>query len=425
MPFTFFLVIEGLDGSGKSEISRRLNVMLRQTMGDRVKLTFEPHDPSAAGLFIRRALSKQIRVSLRSLALAFALNRLDHNERVIAPFLSTATENAPRMVISDRYYLSSLVYQSAPDMSMEAVMELNRAARKPDLILFMDASAETCYQRMGVRGGDRELFEQNLSETRQKYQAAIAFLRERGHTIVTVNADAGLQDVLNNIVDVLNAHAPSWLTIQRVLLLEETAPTRIVPAPDVTIEGAMSAYQDVLREAGEDSAAIARICAEAAASMPADASAALFLHALRDQGYAVGEPLPWPDALAYGLRFTLPAGVIMRGAALILSEAGSYDAITRKLLSLESYLDELGQTTQFCLIFDPAHRGAPTEYEREGGMIPARIMGRGFIAGFLAKAAADMAARRDAQPAAPTPAALPELEDLEEEGDESAEEAAI
>ena len=70
---TFFLVIEGLDGSGKSEISRRLTALLRATMGDRVMLTFEPHDPSAAGLFIRQVLTRKIEATPRTLALAASL----------------------------------------------------------------------------------------------------------------------------------------------------------------------------------------------------------------------------------------------------------------------------------------------------------------------------------------------------------------
>ena len=67
---SFFLVLEGLDGSGKSEVARRLADILRASFGERVKHTFEPHNPSAAGDFIRQVLAKQITVSSRTLALA-------------------------------------------------------------------------------------------------------------------------------------------------------------------------------------------------------------------------------------------------------------------------------------------------------------------------------------------------------------------
>ena len=207
----FFLVIEGLDGSGKTEISRRLKQTLQATHGTEVELTFEPHDPSAAGLFIRDVLAKRITTTDRTLALAFALNRADHNDRVINPFLDVGQQ---RILICDRYYLSSLVYQSTPAIPMEQVLMLNEGARQPDLIIFLNASAETCYARMSKRPQDRELFERNLEATRQKYLQAIDFLRGRGEIVAEVNADGDRQTVFNALLNALTKHGPSWLRVQ-------------------------------------------------------------------------------------------------------------------------------------------------------------------------------------------------------------------
>ena len=208
---SFFLVIEGLDGSGKTEVTRRLAGLLEARFGDRVMLTYEPHDPSVAGEYIRQVLAKQIRISPRTLALAYALNRADHNERVLAPFLNSGREC---VVVCDRYYLSSLVYNTSPELPIDKVMELNAAARRPDLTLFLDASEETCYERMGARGGDRELFDDKLAELRHKYSHAIDFLKARGETVITIDANPGLSDVLNSIIAVLNQHSPQWLKLE-------------------------------------------------------------------------------------------------------------------------------------------------------------------------------------------------------------------
>lgn len=210
----FFLVIEGLDGSGKSEVSRRLAAIVREAISNRVLLTYEPNDPSAAGVFIREVLAHKIQTSPRALALAYALNRADHTIRVINPFLNDAgdQDGTQRIVICDRYYLSSLVYQSLPPLSMEEVWQINADARKPDLILFMDASADTCYARMGKRGGERELFDSNLAVRRGHYMQSITFLRERDHRIVEIDADPNLPEVLSNVVDALKVHGPAWLS---------------------------------------------------------------------------------------------------------------------------------------------------------------------------------------------------------------------
>jgi dTMP kinase len=213
----FFLVIEGLDGSGKTEISRRLARLLEESAGaENVKLTFEPHDPSCAGLFIRQALAKKIQTSPRTLALAFAANRSDHVEREIDPFLNSnrAGGSQGKIVICDRYYLSSLVYQTSETFSMADIMILNRNVRRPDLTILLNASDEVCYSRMSKRSEDRELFETELRRTRNKYQEAIAFLSQRGEKIVEVNADGAIPEVLNAIVNVLLAHGPAGLRLQ-------------------------------------------------------------------------------------------------------------------------------------------------------------------------------------------------------------------
>lgn len=213
MPQTFFLVLEGLDGSGKSEISRRLAALLRGSLGDdHVLHTYEPHNESAAGDFCRDVLAKRITVSPRTLALAFALNRADHNDRVIAPFLAGDDRC---VIVCDRSYMSSLVYQSTGGLNIDDVADLNRAARRPDLTLFLDASPDVCHQRIGARQDHRELFEERFVETRAKYAVVIEYLRARGEQIDIVDADGGILDVLNGVIAALNARAPGWLRLEQ------------------------------------------------------------------------------------------------------------------------------------------------------------------------------------------------------------------
>lgn len=213
---SFFLVIEGMDGAGKSGIARQLHDSLAPAHRDRVKLTYEPHDPSAAGYYIREVLAQRIKAGPRALALAFALNRVDHLDKVVNPFLSAG---ANRIVISDRYVLSSLVYQSTDGLSMEEVYQLNRWARRPDITLFLSVSPHNCYARLRNRPQDRELFERNLAERNDKYEAGIAMLRSKSEKVLEVDANPSFATVLTNVIHVLRAHGPDWLRIQPPLLL--------------------------------------------------------------------------------------------------------------------------------------------------------------------------------------------------------------
>ena len=139
-----FIVLEGVDGCGSTTQTKRL-VEALATRGYDARSTCEPSD-GPVGALIRQALEKRLRdargearrFDWATLALLFAADRLDHVEATIAPALA-----AGAIVISDRYTLSSLVYQSvtAPSGSEEPlawIHELNRAARAPDLTIVLD-----------------------------------------------------------------------------------------------------------------------------------------------------------------------------------------------------------------------------------------------------------------------------------------------
>lgn len=213
---SFFCVIEGMDGAGKSSIARYLYDALRPAHGAGVTLTNEPHDHSAAGQHIRDVLAKRKTVSPLSLAYAFAHNRVDHLHKVVYPHLAASGK---RIALCDRYVLSSLVYQANASLSMEAVYALNCWARPPDLTLYLLVSPHNCYARMRNRPSDRELFERNLTERAEKYQASIALLRGKGERIIEVDANPPFATVCEQAIDALRAHGPDWLRFQPPLLL--------------------------------------------------------------------------------------------------------------------------------------------------------------------------------------------------------------
>ncbi len=213
---SFFIVIEGMDGAGKTAIAGQLHAVLSQTLGDAVLLTNEPHAEFFMGAEIREALAGGLKLGPVELAQAFALNRTNHLARQIEPFLA----DEGRVVICDRYVLSSLVYQSVPPISMEDLRGLNRWARPPDLTLHLAVRPLEAYARLRQRHGKREIFENNLAERAEKYQAAIALLRDQGETIIEIDANPGVDAVFSAVLDALKARAPAWLRIQPPLLLD-------------------------------------------------------------------------------------------------------------------------------------------------------------------------------------------------------------
>jgi dTMP kinase len=171
-----FIVLEGIDGCGSTTHSKRLAKALRSAGVD-VRLTCEP-TTGPIGALIRQVLQKRLFVpdatgprdfAWSTMGLLFAADRLDHLDCMILPALREGAT-----VISDRYDLSSLAYQSATAPAGERVVpwirEINTCALRPDLTIVLDVSAETAEDRRRVRGGAEEMFE---SKEIQRKLAAI------------------------------------------------------------------------------------------------------------------------------------------------------------------------------------------------------------------------------------------------------------
>ncbi len=159
-----FIVLEGIDGSGTTTQAKRLTEELARR-GRSVVATWEP-STGPVGQLIRRALRHELarddggqrELSWETLALLFAADRADHVESVIRPAL-----DAGLIVVSDRYDLSSLTYQSLtapePDGALAWIRTLNARAVRPDLTLVLDVAGDVAEVRRASRGGPAELFE--------------------------------------------------------------------------------------------------------------------------------------------------------------------------------------------------------------------------------------------------------------------------
>jgi dTMP kinase len=139
-----FIVIEGLDGSGKTTQAKLLAAKLRQS--HHAVYTFEPSQ-GRIGTFIRNGcLYEDKRLHAEVEALLFAADRVEHVENEIKPALEEGC-----LVISDRYIYSSLAYQGSAGISQTWIETLNEYALKPDFAVFIDVSPETVLKRLERR----------------------------------------------------------------------------------------------------------------------------------------------------------------------------------------------------------------------------------------------------------------------------------
>jgi dTMP kinase len=160
-----FIVVCGLDGCGKSTQAKLLAKWLKGKDKE-VCLTKEPTD-SSIGNLIRVVLKHELKLSPLTLQFLFAADRANHLKKEIEPAL-----NKGKVVISDRYILSSLAYGSL-EVKLDFLKGINSGFRRPDLTLLIDTPPHICLERIKKNKTHLELFEdeEKLKRVRKNYLA--------------------------------------------------------------------------------------------------------------------------------------------------------------------------------------------------------------------------------------------------------------
>ena len=150
------IVLEGIDGTGKSTHARRLAEWL-ETKGRNPVVSREPTD-QPWGRKLRESAATG-RLSPQDELDYFLRDRSQHVDELIAPSLA-----AGRDVILDRYYFSTMAYQGARGFDPAEIRHKNEVfAPVPDLLLILDLDVDTSLARIGGRGDQANEFEQRES----------------------------------------------------------------------------------------------------------------------------------------------------------------------------------------------------------------------------------------------------------------------
>jgi len=126
-----FIVLEGIDGCGKSTQAKLLGAWLSQ-QGKEVLLTAEP-TRTRVGKLIREILSGGEQVDPKTLALLFTADRAQHLATEVEPAIAEG-----KVVVCERYVHSTVAYQEAQGVSRRWLIELNRFAPEADVTFLLD-----------------------------------------------------------------------------------------------------------------------------------------------------------------------------------------------------------------------------------------------------------------------------------------------
>ncbi|WP_392562862.1 dTMP kinase [Orbus sturtevantii] len=203
-----FIVIEGLEGAGKTTAIQTITHILKQNKIDQLVYTREPGGTPIAEI-LRNIIKNGVAgepLTHRAELLMFYAARIQLIDNVIKPALSNN-----KWVIGDRHDLSTQAYQGAGRQIDPSFMSMLRqgvlSGFKPDLTIYMDIPPELGLKRASARGELDRIEQESLDffiRIRDRYLA----LADADRSIITIDASQTLEQVTKAIEDALNR----WLS---------------------------------------------------------------------------------------------------------------------------------------------------------------------------------------------------------------------
>ncbi|EXJ31717.1 thymidylate kinase [Vibrio parahaemolyticus VPTS-2009] len=205
-----FIVVEGLEGAGKSTAIKTVLDTLKQAGIENIVNTREPGGTPLAEKM--RALVKEEHEGeelkdMTELLLLYAA-RVQLVENVIKPALANG-----QWVVGDRHDLSSQAYQGGGRQIDASLMKNLRDTTlgdfKPAFTLYMDIDPRIGLERARSRGELDRIEKMDISffeRTRERYLE----IANADPSIVVINAEQSIEEVSRDIQDALN----EWLSRQ-------------------------------------------------------------------------------------------------------------------------------------------------------------------------------------------------------------------
>ena len=187
-----FIVFEGIDGAGTSTQIKKLV----ESNPSKYIATAEP-TKDETGKFLRRMLAGDFSVDEKTNAYLFAADRCQH---IYGKYGVIETINSGKTVVSDRYFFSSMAYQTI-FCGPELPELLNSPFPLPEYLFFFDINPEISIGRVDSRNEKKEIYEKldlqkkiaaEYEKIISKYEAGSA---ESGMKIIRVDATKSIEEI--------------------------------------------------------------------------------------------------------------------------------------------------------------------------------------------------------------------------------------
>ncbi len=193
-----FIVVEGLEGAGKSTALEVIKQVLNSHVSELI-ITREPGG-TRVGEAARQLIKETVQdepLDPRAELLLFYAARVQLVERVIRPAL-----NRGAWVLADRFELSTLAYQGGGrKLSSSMIQHLSAFCltdMQPDLIIFMDITPEQGMQRVITRGKTDRIEQESMVFFNGVYASYHQHIKTMTNVVV-IDASQSLMNVQKDL----------------------------------------------------------------------------------------------------------------------------------------------------------------------------------------------------------------------------------
>lgn len=216
-----FLAFEGVEGSGKTTQVARLAGWLR-ARGVDVVVAREPGSTPLGERVRETVLSADLHVPPRSELFLMLAARAAFVEQVVGPGVA-----AGRVVIADRFELSTLAYQGAGrGLPLDEVTACNRVATggmEPDATLLLDVDPEVGAARQRAAGKAADRMEREEAAFHRRVSQGYRAHAERVAGIVRIDAVGDEDLVHRRVLEALADRFPETFPAAQVISAERIA----------------------------------------------------------------------------------------------------------------------------------------------------------------------------------------------------------
>ncbi len=195
-----FIVFEGIDGAGTSTQIKKLVERGNAEFGDGSFVATAEPTGGETGLFLRRMLGGEFSVDEKTNAYLFAADRCEH---IFGKDGVQELCQAGKTVVSDRYFFSSMAYQSV-SCGEELPRLLNSPFPLPEYLFYFVINPEVSLGRVTSRGEKKEIYEtiEKQKKIAAQYEKVISEYEktaDSGMKIIRIDAEKDIESISEEI----------------------------------------------------------------------------------------------------------------------------------------------------------------------------------------------------------------------------------